>query len=209
MPRLQIAPLTVDDAPAAARTLARAFAVDPFFSYVFPEEATRDPAILWYLAATTRACIALGGAFGTRGDPIGVALWVPTNGEFGSEIERASGLNQRAEIFGADAEARYQFLGAHFGELHRRDMPMPHRYLTILGVDPGRQGSGVGGAVLRPGLDAADRDQVVCYTETTRARNVPFYERHGFAVIEAGAIDSVPFWTFRREPAAASEPASP
>ncbi len=202
MPQFQIGPLSLDDVPAAARTLARAFAVDPFFSYVFPDSATRDPAILWYLSATTRACIAMDGAYVTVGDPIGVALWIPTNGEISPEIERDAGLDRRAEVFGADAEARYQVLGARFGALHRRDMPMPHRYLTILGVDPDHQGGGVGGAVLRPGLDAADRDQLVCYTETTRARNVPFYERRGFSIIESGMIESVPFWTFRREPAA-------
>ncbi len=202
MPQRDVGPLTLEAVPSAVRTLSRAFAFDPFFARVFPDPTTREAAVLWYFEATTRACIALGGADAMMNldGPTGVALWIPTNGEIVPEIVRASNLDRRADVFGRDAEARYQSLVGPFGDLHRLTMPDAHRYLTILGVDPDHQGRGVGGAVLAPGLAAADRDGIACYTETTLDRNVPFYERHGFTVVESGIVDSVPFWTFRREP---------
>ena len=201
--------LSPDAVPAAATTLTRAFAGDPFFAHVFPDPAAGDDPIRWYLEATARASIALGGAYATLDVPVGVALWIPTSGEIDPKTARASGLDRRAEVFGPEAEARFRALGAGFGELHGRNVPIPHRYLTILGVDPGQQGRGVGGAVLAPGLAAADRAGVPCYTETTRARNVPFYERHGFVVLQSGTIESVPYWTFRREPSPPGAPRTP
>ncbi len=196
----RVGTLHVEAAAAAAAMLNRAFADDAFFAFVEPDPATRLRSVRWYLEATTRACIHLGGAYATIGDPIGVALWVPANGAIAPDVELAAGLDQRAAVLGPAADARLRDLGQHFGDLHRRDAPDPHRYLTILGVDPEHQGRGIGGAVLAPGLAEADRTGVACYTETTRARNVPFYERHGFVVIESGQIADVPFWTFLRKP---------
>lgn len=195
-----VGPLSPDSVPAAANALTRAFAGDPFFAQVFPDPVAGDAAIRWYFAATAQASVALRGAYTTRDAPLGVALWIPTSGEIDPETARVSGLDRRAKVLGPEAESRFQILDSGFGTLHRRDMPMPHSYLTILGVDPDRQGRGIGGAVLTPGLAAADRDGVPCYTETTRARNVPFYERHGFVVLRSGTIESVPYWTFRRDP---------
>ena len=165
-----------------------------------PDPESRERNVRWYLGATARACIALGGAYVTNGSMAGVALWIPRGREFDEEILRESGLSERAEVFGAETEARYAILGRAFGEAHQQIVPEPHHYLTILGVDPDRQGQGIGGALLRPFLAEADRDGVVCYVETTRARNVPFYERHGFVVADERNVEGVPFWTFRREP---------
>lgn len=201
MSQVSVGRLTSAQMAKAVATLTRAFSEDPFFTHVFPDAEARDPAVRWYFEATTRACIALNGAYGTLDDPIGVALWVPTGGVIDPAIERSSGLDQRTAVFGPEADARYRILGRHFTELHRRIAPTPHRYLTLLGVDPDHQGRGVGGAVLAPGLAEADREGLMCYTETTRPRNAPFYERHGFVVVETGSIAEVPFWTFRREPA--------
>ncbi len=188
------------DVPAAAEMLARAFSEDPFFTFMDPDPESRVRNVRWYLGATARACIALGAAYVTVGASTGVALWVPRGREFDEETVRESGLSERAQIFGADTEARYGILGHAFGEAHQQIAPEPHHYLTILGVDPDRQGQGIGGALLRPFLADADRDGVACYVETTRSRNVPFYERHGFVVADERNVEGVPFWTFRREP---------
>jgi len=188
------------DVPAAAEMLTRAFSADPFFTFMDPDPESRERNVRWYLGATAKACIALGGAYVTSGATAGVALWIPRGRELDAEIEREAGLTERAQVFGADIEARYAALGRAFGEAHQQIAPEPHHYLTILGVDPDHQGQGIGGALLRPFLEDADRDGAICYVETTRSRNVPFYERHGFVVADARNVEGVPFWTFRREP---------
>lgn len=79
----------------------------------------------------------------------------------------------------------------------------PHRYLYLVGVEPGRQGRGTGSALVRAGLEACDRDRMPAYLESSKERNVPLYERHGFRVVER--LDrgrSAPsMWLMWRDPA--------
>jgi GNAT superfamily N-acetyltransferase len=69
----------------------------------------------------------------------------------------------------------------------------------IIGVDPPRQGQGIGSALMRPQLEKADGARLPCYLETDRPEDVVFYEKHGFAVVEKLTVDdSPPFWTMAR-----------
>jgi GNAT superfamily N-acetyltransferase len=56
-------------------------------------------------------------------------------------------------------------------------------FLGVVGVDPARQGLGLGRAVITPGLQAADADGVPAFLETQDPANVPFYESLGFDVL--------------------------
>lgn len=82
----------------------------------------------------------------------------------------------------------------------------PHLYLALIGVDPALQGQGVGSALLTPGLELCDEDGLDAYLETTSARNVDYYIRHGFAVerelrMPAGGP---PVWLMSRRPGGGS-----
>jgi tRNA (guanine37-N1)-methyltransferase len=57
--------------------------------------------------------------------------------------------------------------------------------IRALVVDPSRHGRGFGSALLRA-LEAelADVDRIVLTTNTIMEANVPFYERHGYRVVE-------------------------
>jgi ribosomal protein S18 acetylase RimI-like enzyme len=78
----------------------------------------------------------------------------------------------------------------------------PHWYLMALGVEPARQGQGIGGRLIRPVLAQADRAGVLCYLETETERNVAFYQKHGFVVAESGPVPghNLPLWMMVREP---------
>jgi GNAT superfamily N-acetyltransferase len=64
------------------------------------------------------------------------------------------------------------------------------------------QGRGLGSTLLQPVLARADADRLPCYLETGVARNVTFYERHGFQVVAAGALPrgGPPLWAMVRAP---------
>ena len=68
---------------------------------------------------------------------------------------------------------------ANGARLHPADR---HWYLETMGVARGAQRQGVGGRLLEPVLEIADRDQVDCYLETAEPRNAEYYARHGFVV---------------------------
>ena len=59
-----------------------------------------------------------------------------------------------------------------------------HYYLAVLGVEPGLQGRGFGAALIEPVLSRCDRDGTPAYLESSKERNIAFYERHGFRVLE-------------------------
>jgi ribosomal protein S18 acetylase RimI-like enzyme len=101
-------------------------------------------------------------------------------------------------IVGTDALTR---LNAAFVAMREAHPSTPHFYLAGLGTDPPRQGEGLGSAAMAPVLARADRDRVPAYLESTKERNVAFYERHGFRV--TGTItappDGPPMWLMWRE----------
>lgn len=79
-------------------------------------------------------------------------------------------------------------------------MPNPHWYLEAIGVDPEREGRGFGSALVRAGMQRADRDQTPVYLETETERNVRFYKHLGFEVVEqtSAAGLNLPLWLMVR-----------
>jgi ribosomal protein S18 acetylase RimI-like enzyme len=66
----------------------------------------------------------------------------------------------------------------------------PCWYLPLIGVTPGFQGKGHGGALLSFALQRFDREGHVAYLESSNPRNISLYKRHGFeemGVIQAGS----------------------
>jgi GNAT superfamily N-acetyltransferase len=73
--------------------------------------------------------------------------------------------------------------------------------LAVLGTEPDGQGKGKGSAVLAPVLAQCDRDGEGAYLESSKERNVPFYERHGFRVTEELTVKDGPtLWLMWRDP---------
>ena len=77
---------------------------------------------------------------------------------------------------------------------------VPHWYLVAMGVDPARQGLGLGSLLLRRGLSRVDQEGVECHLFTERSRNVSLYQRYGFEIaVEGDVPDGGPhFWFMRR-----------
>ena len=57
-------------------------------------------------------------------------------------------------------------------------------YLSIIGIFPGFQGQGLGGGLIEAVLDKADQSGVPTYLETFTPRNITFYNRIGYEVVE-------------------------
>ena len=60
----------------------------------------------------------------------------------------------------------------------------------------------MGAALLQPALALADEDGMPAYLESSKERNVPFYARFGFEVVEElhSEVGSPPMWRMWREP---------
>lgn len=77
----------------------------------------------------------------------------------------------------------------------------PHWYLQTLSIQPAAQRRGFGTALIEPGLERADADEVGVFLETQRRSNIPYYNRFGFELTdEVGLHDSPPLWLMWRPP---------
>jgi GNAT superfamily N-acetyltransferase len=86
------------------------------------------------------------------------------------------------------------------GEWARRDPPRPHWHLGTVAVSPHFQGQGIGRAMLAAFCERIDRAHTFAYLETDKFKNVGFYQRFGFRVIEQAAVLGIPNWFMSRPP---------
>jgi ribosomal protein S18 acetylase RimI-like enzyme len=174
--------LTVDraapqDAPALARTLARAFADDPVTLWFLPREADRAERLQRSYERVFLRGIALPreATFSVDGHA-GVAMWLPPGQARLGALEQLRLLPAMARALGSDLPRALRGMGA----MEAAHPHQPHWYLWLLGVDPQRQGEGLGSRLLADALERCDRDRVPAYLEATTPRNRELYLRHGF-----------------------------
>ena len=197
-----VLPLRETQIEHAGFVLARAFYDDPFMTYAFPDPDHRFRELPWFFAVGVRATLGAGRVH-TDERVAGAAVWLPPGlPSLSDEAFLAAGFVDAPRRLGEVTLSRFGANMAHLGEWHARLMPEPHWYLMILGVDPPYQGRGVGGELMQPVLAECDRDGIPAYLETQKARNVPFYRRHGFEVVrETEAPTGGPhWWLMSRQP---------
>jgi len=197
-----VLPLRETQIEHAGFVLARSFFDDPFISYAFPDPDHRFRESPWFFSVGVRAVLGVGRVH-TDARVTGAAVWMPPGTpSLSDEAFAAAGFSDAPRRLGLEALTRFGQNMSHLGELHERLMPEPHWYLMILGVDPPHQGRGVGGELMQPVLAECDREGLPAYLETQKARNVPFYRKHGFEVVhETEAPTGGPhWWLMRRQP---------
>jgi ribosomal protein S18 acetylase RimI-like enzyme len=164
-------------------TLTLAFSTDPCVRYML----TRPDA---FLAGYPRLALGMGGAGIAQGaawladDGAAAALWLPPGVHADSDAIGA--------VIGEFApEEKLAVLGEVGEALAKYHPEEPHWYLAMVGVDPARQGQGLGSAILKESLRKCDAEGGVAYLESSNPKNVPLYERHGFEVM--GVIQPADF----------------
>jgi GNAT superfamily N-acetyltransferase len=165
--------------------LARAFHDDPVFSWLFPAEGSRPWRLRRYFATELRHESLRHGAVDVAiadGRMAGAAAWFPP-GTWSSGME-LSALPGYLRAFGRRLGSGSQYLSVATRAHPRGE---PHWYLAIIGVDPARQGRGVGAALLRSRLRGCDEGGLPAYLESSKLENVPVYQHFGFQV--TGTLD--------------------
>lgn len=199
---MEVRRATRDDVGALAAVLARAFANDPFFAWLAGNASERGQRMRDGWSAILRHASADLAATWTTGDLAGAAVWIPPG-------RPASGLVDTVRLVpGMARMTSWRRLGPvsdvmeDLATRRRRHAAQPHWYLSALGVEPDRQGEGVGSALLAPVLDEADARRQPAYLETAVGRNVLLYERHGFEVVEELVLPTTDIhgWLMLRQP---------
>ena len=180
-------PALHDEAARTISTLVTAFAADPFIRWMFPradQYLLAFPRVLQFFA---------GAAFDSdtayrSADFSAAALWLPP-GVSPDEEGLGQVLANHVEV------AMQDQVFAVMEQVGTGHPAAPHWYLPAMGVDPIRQGSGIGSEVLDHSLARCDQTCRLAYLESTNPANIPFYQRHGFDVVGEIQIDGSPVLT--------------
>jgi len=194
---------TRDEIPTLAAVLARAFASDPFYRYVAGGAPERSQRMRDGWSGLLRHASADLSATYTTDDYAGVAVWQPPGTTGPGFVASLRLLPSMSRLSGGLGHLREVSRAISFLEERRRhNTPGAHFYLAALGVEPERQGEGIGTALVGPGLARADAGGVPAYLETATGRNVLLYERLGFAVVEELTLPDtdVHGWLMLRRP---------
>ena len=176
-----------DELRSVCDVLGRAFFDDPVAEYLFPDATSRSERYARF------AAIAI--------DAFGDSALVVTEPEIRTgAIWQAPGpsalgftrqLRVLAKLVGLTRSGLRR--AARLGELmSRHHLREPHWYLAVLGTDPEAQRTGLASAVLAPVLERCDRERMPAYLESSKAANIPFYNKHGFEVVDELCIPGGP-----------------
>lgn len=195
-PEPTIRPATTADVPAATHTLGRAFADYAWTRHVIAADDHQGRVARFQELFLSRIGLPHGRVW-VSDDCSAVAVWTtPESGDI-------------AAVFAELAPAFAELAGDRSAASARAEQAMAeHRprepvwFLGTVGVDPAHQGKGLGGAVIRPGLEAAERAGVPAYLDTSDECNVRLYQRLGFEITaEIDIPDGGPrTWGMTRRP---------
>lgn len=181
------------EAAAATSVITLAFSADPVARWMYPDSQQ----YLRHFPEFVRAFA--GRSFETRAayiakDGGGAALWMPP----GIEAQE----DPLIQLFWSSTSDEVQKdLFPIFDQMAEFHPKYPHWYLPMIGVEPSRQGSGIGSALLQHTLANCDGDGLPAYLESSNPKNIPLYERFGFELI--GTIrsgDAPPLFPMLRQP---------
>lgn len=176
-----------DEESTVSALITLAFASDPMARW-----SLRDPQT--YLAVMPDLIRAFGSAAYDSDSAYvsdgfgGAAMWLPPGEEPDIEmLDRLVRTHADPTIL-PDVEAVFEAMAGYHPET-------PHWYLPLVGVDPARQGQGIGGALMQHALAHCDRDGVAAYLESSNPRNIPLYRRYGFEILGTIQFGSSPVLT--------------
>jgi ribosomal protein S18 acetylase RimI-like enzyme len=189
---------TAGDVDAMAAQLAQTFFDDPVTSHIFRNPARRGAGLRAYFRTQMRAdYLPFGGCYTTAGYA-GSAIWAPAGKPLLTGLRGILTMLPVLPYVASNLGTTLRLLNL----IETKHPHEPHWYLASLGTAVEQQGKGVGGALMRPVLEHCDAEGTPCYLESSKERNLPFYRRHGFEVVEEVPLpgDGPPVWTMWREP---------
>jgi ribosomal protein S18 acetylase RimI-like enzyme len=192
--------------PELAAVLSHAFANEPPFTWVQPDDELRarvQPAMfraaLRYIYPVERGTEVLL----DDGAIVGGAVWAPPGSWRAAPWQQLRAIPGLIRALGVRHFRQYAERGKAIEDaLHRAHPSDPHWYLAMLGTDPQAQGKGVGSALVRSGLERCDQEGEDAYLECLE-HLVSYYERFGFEVrgkieMPEEVPDQVSMWRAQR-----------
>jgi GNAT superfamily N-acetyltransferase len=193
----QIVRAGAGEARVAAGLVAAAFADLPQVAWLVPDPAERPRILTGNFQIFVDHALDHG-VVHLLDDHSGVAVWFDRSS---APTPAPKDYDDRLAAACAPYTERFRTLDELFDAHHPQQ---PHQHLAFLAVHPGRQGEGLGAALLRHQHTRLDEEGVPAYLEASTARSRGLYLRHGYQPMGAPfhlADCETPFWPMWRPPA--------
>ena len=164
-----------EDLDTILDALADAFHDDPVMQWVTSKASYRRYAF----ELTVPSCLGHGHTYVAE-DGSGAAAWLPPRVELDSPVSPGvlwHGLRE----YGPGSLLRAL---ATLVQTQRRHPKDEFYYLFTIGSLRSARGRGVGSALMREGLACCDENHMPAYLESSNVKNLPFYRKHGFEVVD-------------------------
>ena len=182
-----------------AELLARAFQEDPFFRWAERNPRRRPRLLKTVFAGMLELAAQDGGALIEPG--VGAVEWRPSD-----RLQLSAWAILKSGLWRVGLEVPpsvWLRLNAHEASAMARVrafLSPGSAYLESLGVEPALAGQGYGGRLLDQALAEMGRQWTSCVLRTEQPRNVAFYQRHGFELVDelVVAASGLRVWIFSR-----------
>ena len=188
---MKIATATESDRTTIFNMLAKAFAEDPYVSWLYPDKAQRMAVWPQVMESIGGKAIGCGTAYVTS-DNSGAALWLPPEVE--SDVEKKihilkNSLPQSRMKVVKEIDRQYCSL-----------MPDSSPWiLSIIAVDPDHQQQGIGSALLEYSIEQIGKNARELFVLSCNPNNLSLYQRFGFTLLgKLQADDSPPLHSLLR-----------
>ncbi|MCB1693252.1 MAG: GNAT family N-acetyltransferase [Pseudomonadales bacterium] len=194
-PRDTIRPIRIEDVEHATRVLAHAFEADPVLRFIIPDDADWQRVSLPWFRSVLRSAVRRESALiDDRGQ--GVIVWETPAAGAGLARQLLSTIRMTGLLRHNLGRARL------LSDTLRSYRPRrAHWYLAYIGIEPGKQRSGLGQALLDSLLERADIARMPVYLECSARGNLGFYNQARFHLVDEVTIPTgVNTWPMLREP---------
>ncbi|KAH3765811.1 hypothetical protein Pelo_2346 [Pelomyxa schiedti] len=192
-----------------AVTMSRGFMDDPFVGALIPDTSVRRlflwcfftsyfPSWLTGRKTMVRRCFSR--EMPAMGDTKAATIWFLTSFEIWSLITMAFLAWWNIGMKGLLILLRVLSCFSRAGDCEARIMGKGTKYMKLIAiaVDPSMRNGGLGSLVIQPELDTADSQNLPCYLESSNLKNLTFYKRAGFEVVETITAFGVPITLMKR-----------
>ncbi len=197
--------LTPDYVEKAIQVAGSAFQDDPFPIFVYPDEKEREEKLQYGFKMLYEYGVRNGVTYATSSNLEGIIIWLPPNKIYPSTwaMMRHGGFYAMRKVgLKIKAMKRSMTIFKYEEIKHKELVPFEHWYLQNIAVKPEEQRKGYGGLLMGAMLKKIDSEGLPIYLETNNEKNLSFYQRYGFEIIEHAIIPEtdVPLWCMLRKP---------
>jgi GNAT superfamily N-acetyltransferase len=199
----EVAPLPRARVDRAVDALLRAFDDSPIMRFLFPDDWVRRRGMRQFFRAVALDALPFAEVWSVIDGPEvpATAVWLPPRAYPPSTLRQIRQLVAAPFLGPLKPGALLRSL-RYLREVEKAHPKPEHWYLALLGTDPPAQGTGMGTRLLEPVLERCDATGMPAYLETDKERNLAYYARFRFELVDTihPVPDGPPTWTMLRAP---------